>query len=249
MASSIQPSASQLTTEYSESEILSLTDVLGCAIAISGGHAAKKRLILNHLTRIIQADAWAWTLHKNRTPRPPLVIDHMKAGFCNDSFALYLKSLGRCLPSEKRILSNGVPTTLVPRPDLGMRYCLMIDISHHSETRSTLAFFRKQNTECFSGHEIGLSALMAAEIPWLNEKDFPTRNFLSTKNLPRRMASVMELLIKGCSRKEIGSCLGIQLNTVHGYVGSLYARLGIRSHAELLQLGTQLPPSPPPPHG
>jgi len=52
--------------------------------------------------------------------------------------------------------------------------------------------------------------------------------------LPPRMREVLELILEGLSEKEIAAKLGLQFNTVHGYVKKLYQRFGVSSRAELM---------------
>lgn len=52
-------------------------------------------------------------------------------------------------------------------------------------------------------------------------------------SLPRRERETLDALLSGASEKEAAARLGVTASTLHGYVKSLYRRLGVRSRAEL----------------
>ncbi|MEQ8515526.1 MAG: LuxR C-terminal-related transcriptional regulator [Chromatocurvus sp.] len=54
-------------------------------------------------------------------------------------------------------------------------------------------------------------------------------------NLTPRQQDVCRLLVGGKTQREIGTQLGIRRTTVNEYVQTIYAKLGIRSHHELVQ--------------
>lgn len=227
---------------YLESEIRILTRMLGRTIAIPSGYKAKKEFILTELARVIRADAWAWTLHDVQSFESPVLIDCMKGGFRDNRFALYHKFVSREFQGQEEQLLKGTFEGLYSFPDVWLGSNLILSVSVQSETRSTIAFFREQPADAFSEREIAISALLLTEVPWLHEQEFPLQVDPAARGLSRRLVQVLELLLNGHSRKEIGSLLGIQLNTVHGYVRSLYTRYGVNSHSALLQCLQSSPP-------
>ncbi len=50
---------------------------------------------------------------------------------------------------------------------------------------------------------------------------------------PRERAT-LELLLTGASEKQVAATLGLSRHTVHGYVKAIYAKLGVKSRAELM---------------
>jgi len=220
---------------YSESEIRMLACILGRAIAIPGGQKAKKKLILNDLARIVRADDLAWILVEIRATQPPLLLDSLKICFRHKPFSLFQKFAALELPGATVNPPNANSTDFVLHTDAELGFSLTASKFHSATVRSTIALSRKSPAEPFSEREIAISTLVLGEIPWLHAQDFPPMSVPSAKDLPRRPATVLEFLLQGRSRKEIGDRLGIQPNTVHGYVRFLYAHYGVSSHSSLLQ--------------
>lgn len=233
---------------HPEADVRTLARMLGRAIAAPGGHAAKKKLILTDLARIVRADAWAWTLHAIQAPHPPLLMDFMKVGFRGKRFALYQTSIAREFSGLKEHPLVGNLNELLQCPDIGMGSAILAGASNPSRGQSTISLFRKLSAEPFSEREIAMSALILTEIPWLHEQHYPREFAPASKDLPHRLATILEMLLKGLSRKEIGDRLDIELNTVHGYVKALYSHFGVTSHSALMQYclhdGTRSSPNP-----
>ena len=59
-------------------------------------------------------------------------------------------------------------------------------------------------------------------------------------NLTPREASVFEHLAKGHSQSETAAALNIGVSTVKTHLGRLYEKLGVRSQAELMAVGSGL---------
>jgi DNA-binding CsgD family transcriptional regulator len=53
------------------------------------------------------------------------------------------------------------------------------------------------------------------------------------QRLPRRLRQTLELLLTGCSEKQLALTLQLSTHTVHDYVRELYKRLGVSSRSEL----------------
>ena len=52
--------------------------------------------------------------------------------------------------------------------------------------------------------------------------------------LSRRESSILELIVRGCTNREIAASLGIAEQTVKNHVHRIYAKLGLDSRVELL---------------
>ena len=62
--------------------------------------------------------------------------------------------------------------------------------------------------------------------------------FIEKYGLSKRQAEVTEALIKGKSNKEIGSLLGIELNTVQVHIRKIYRKTGAKGRYALMVLIT-----------
>ena len=55
---------------------------------------------------------------------------------------------------------------------------------------------------------------------------------LNNYTLSPRESSVLKLLVRGCSQKQIAATLGISHHTVADYLKSIYAKLGVNSRTQ-----------------
>jgi DNA-binding NarL/FixJ family response regulator len=53
------------------------------------------------------------------------------------------------------------------------------------------------------------------------------------RNLSRRLRQTLDGLMRGMSEKELATELALSPHTLHGYIKTLYRRLGVSSRSEL----------------
>ena len=179
------------------------------------------------------AGAWVWTLVAPGPQGAPILLDFDKEGIPDPCFATYIG----CDPGRGLGVSDVmVAIDLNEISELGgwgTGRALLWSRSVPGEGRSTIAFFREAGA--FSGREMRLANLLVTEIPWLHQQGWELPVSSAIYDLSPRLATVLQWLLKGASRKQIAGHLGISINTVHGYVKALYLHFGVRSHAALMQ--------------
>lgn len=99
----------------------------------------------------------------------------------------------------------------------------------HCQPDGELLFTRNVSLP-FTERDERLTRWLAAEFPW---RSGPALR--SQKGLARRERHILDLLLQSYGRKEIAKRLGISLNTVQGYIKTIYLHFGVHSHAELLR--------------
>jgi DNA-binding CsgD family transcriptional regulator len=99
----------------------------------------------------------------------------------------------------------------------------------HCQPGGELLFTRNAR-QPFTERDERLTRWLAAEFPWRSGPAFK-----SHKGLARRERHILDLLLQSYGRKEISKRLGISLNTVQGYIKTIYLHFGVHSHAELLR--------------
>ncbi len=233
-------------SDFPESEIRAIARLMGSVIAAKGGHAAKKRRLLDGLARIVNADGWSWTLHAQPSNQPPMLLDFMKAGFTARRFSIYQKFAAARLDGPIGTVTANYLRELLPGRDTGFGPALFSSASHPGQGSSLIGIFRKATSGGFTNRETAICELVLSEIPWLHAQGFPSEPTSRGRGLSCRLAAVLELLRKGHSRKQIADDLGISLNTVHGYIRMLYLHFKVNSHSALLQTCLHGDPSPPP---
>src|SRR5690606_13055852 len=80
------------STGLEESEVRAIVRLLAGVCAHPGGHAEKKRMLMNGLCALVHADAWAWVLAAELIPGElPTYCGYQYDGFTEKEFARFLK--------------------------------------------------------------------------------------------------------------------------------------------------------------
>jgi DNA-binding NarL/FixJ family response regulator len=101
-----------------------------------------------------------------------------------------------------------------------------------SEIQSRIALCRLHGKP-FTPRERQWATVALNEIAWLHWKTWPKKPTL--KKLPPRKQAILDLLLKGGTRKEIAHQIGISTGTVNGYIREIYLHFKVNSHAELIK--------------
>jgi DNA-binding CsgD family transcriptional regulator len=80
-----------------------------------------------------------------------------------------------------------------------------------------------------AARETALLELLRGVCPWLFECDEVGRARLSP-----RERDTLRVLLTGTPEKQLADHLGVSAHTAHGYVKTLYKKLGVRSRVELM---------------
>lgn len=227
---------------FHESEIRTAARLLGRVIAHRGDQSARKKRLLTGLAEIVRADAWAWTLHLQRPGRTPKLLNFMAAGIHGERLASY-QNLAASHAPARTAEADEAPDWLTGL-GIALGPALFAGISCPHQGNSLVGMFRKPNAREFSDREAAIYYLITDEIPWLHGTLRPSQSVSSAQGLTRRLETVLELLLKGFSRKQIAGDLGIRLNTVHGYVRAIYTHFQVNSHSTLLQACLYGDPTP-----
>jgi DNA-binding CsgD family transcriptional regulator len=212
-----------------ETDVRALVRMLAEVAASDGDLAAKKKLLLSGLSRLVQADGWTCGLIR-RGESENNCLDQMSGGNAD----LLLAEAG----SVSFPCVAGSPLKRAPKGQLMAgkkpnRKLIYTEIL--GDVTSRIAFGRSSEAESFSAREGKIVRLVCEEIPWLHE-NYPTGSaFLAKTKFTARERATLELLVDGLSREEIAQRMGISSHTVHGYVKSIYTRLGIHSRLGLLK--------------
>jgi DNA-binding NarL/FixJ family response regulator len=132
----------------------------------------------------------------------------------------------------------------LPRLALRVQQQARLACERATAMRATLTSMREQRAAALEAARAVTAARASVPAP-LGERAPDTHtppNGLDGK-LTRRMRQILELLMLGNSEKEVASALRLSPHTVHIHVTRMYARLGVRSRAELLSLAYRTPPA------
>lgn len=97
----------------------------------------------------------------------------------------------------------------------------------------------------FGEKETRLVTLTLEEVPWLFG-DFSRECSLQREvpDLTPREDAVLALMKEGRSRKEVATALSLSEHTTSGYIKTLFRKLGVHSHSQLMGLALREQPFP-----
>jgi len=258
-AGSRKPASSHLSPSLREAAVRDIVRLLGEVAALPGGHAIKKRFLMRGLCRLIGADAWIWTLAcQYEADKPPVYVGFMHDGFSEKRFPRYLKavehhaSAAMTIPLVNEMRArNAHITRTIEQIDRSGRFptfeaahlwreaevgTLLISMRPlDARSASGIGIYKNLPARPFTSEECRIAHIVLTEVPWLHEQGWPEDRGVTVPRLSPRQRAILNLLLDGRSRKEVGAHFALSENTVAGYQKAIYRHFGVNSHAALMR--------------
>ncbi len=240
-----------------EDDVRDIVRLLADVIAVVGGIADKRRLLMDGLCGLIDATSWAWCMAEFDPDKPPSFIGFEHGGWGEERFGRYLEAMNHpdmeevTRPSSielrkkatqlTRTLRQMDPAMLLENSGAG-EFWKRADIGTLLISQrpmggggiSGVAVYRTYGQPHFSEREARIAHIVLSEVPWLHFQSFPDQPSQEITRLYPRHRTVLNLLCEGWSRKKIANHLGLSINTVHGYVKVIFAHFGVHSQPDLI---------------
>jgi DNA-binding CsgD family transcriptional regulator len=237
--------------------------LVGDVAACGGGATEKRRVLMDGLARLVDAERWLWSMSskaktKIKPGQRPLYTPIAHGGFEDGLFPKLLKAVDHPDSWEifsgigREIRQGNLHVTRTRRQiDLTDRFSredvrvlwreagvgdILVSVRPMSSGDfSAIGIYRGNDTPEFNGREAQIAHIVLAEVPWLHETGWSEQDQLKLlpKLSPRRRA-VLNLVLEGHPRKEMASMLGISSHTLDGYVKDIFRHFGVHSQAELI---------------
>ncbi len=240
-----------------ESDVRAIVRLLGEVIASHGDFRESRRLLMDGLCRIVNANSWAWCMAEFDPDKPPSFIGFEHGGFDEDRFGLYVKAMNHpehglitkrssIELQEKgthltRTLRQIDPEMIFETSDIGAAWAeagigaiILSQRPMKGGGVSGVAVYRAVGEPQFEARESRIVHIILSEVPWLHFNAFPDQASKDITRLQPRHRTVLNLLGDGWSRKKIAAHLHISENTVHGYVKDIFKHFSVHSQAELI---------------
>ena len=242
-----------------EEDVRCIVRLIGEVVVLRGGHAEKKRHLMDGLCKLIDAQAWAWGLSCQRDPtKPQVYVSFVKGGLTEEAFAKILQAVEHPemiplaskffteLKEKKTHLTRNRAQIVDPAKMAAAAGALKawqeanigsVIMSHRpldDACSSALAIYRHYGRPEFTARESRIAHIVLTEVAWLHEQGWPEDRGVDIPVLSRRQRLTLNLLTLGQSHKEIASHMKISLHTAQGYIKSTYRHFGVHSQAELM---------------
>jgi DNA-binding CsgD family transcriptional regulator len=242
-----------------ESDSRAMVRLLGETAAVDGGHAEKKRYLMDGLCGLINANAWAWTLSCSTEPgAPQSYVGILHGGFSEDritKFMLALSHPGMGPPVARfnaRLADGGGMVTMqrteidpeglacVPELnqlwiDANIEHLIMGGYPVDACSASCLGIYRPFGAPAFTEREMQIAHIILSEVPWLHMSGWPEDRGVLVPKLAPRQKTILYMLLDGRARKDIAYSIGISENTVSSYVKEIYRLFSVNSQPELMR--------------
>ncbi len=242
-----------------ESDVRQVVRLLAEVAVLPGSLNEKRAALMTGLARLIDADAWAWSVAAETRPGAhPAFSLCLIDGIPEKRFGALLRAVEH---PEMAALQTGFMEEFAKiGPQLTRLLHQFVDVKRFTEcgaaalwheagidslilsarhTRSgpatAIGIYRAVGRPAFTERESRLAHIVLSEVDWLHEDVLPNHPDEGVASLSPRLRQVLNCLLTGMTRKEIAGELNLSVHTLGDYVKQVYQRFGVRSHPELLR--------------
>lgn len=241
-------------------QVAAIVRLLGNVAGMTEDLPARKRVLMDGLARMVDADGWLWSATQViKEQERPVSVGVLYAGITEEQFNGWLEAsqVAREQPPEDgpltEIMNEGKHFTRTRRevvPDdvwynhpTVKKYRLNLGIDHFlysiyplgPDTCSAIGLFRRVGREPFSDLERCICHVIVANIEWLHQASFPDREGRECVDLSPRQRTVLIHLLNGKPRNEIAKLLHLSSETIKSHARSVYRHFGVESRVQLMR--------------
>ena len=255
-----------------EPTVRSIVRLIGHVCEVPGGHAEKKRELMDGLAGLIDADSWAWGVARDVGPGEPSVhLSLIHGGFDEETYPAFTvaythpdmtpvhasiaSDFRRCGGQVTRLRKQMDPDGLSWEEPLGPLWekadidgVIMSLYPTEKNFLNIIGVYRRMGRGQFDEQENRIVHIVLSAVPWLHFEGWSdSLGPIPLLSLRQRMA--LDLLIQGYTRQSIADSLEISIHTANEYVKTVFRHFGVHSQPELIarfrigDQGDQLPPA------
>lgn len=246
--------------ELSEADVRSMIRLVGDVAASRGGADEKRRVLMDGLIRLVDAQRWLWTLSSREGIKPgkrPVYTAVSHGGFEDGQFPKLLKAIDdpgswgifhgitreirqreqhltwtrRQMDAEDHFSRDGVRELWHAA---GVGDLMISACPLPNGELSAVGIYRQVGEDHFDSRAARMAHIVLAEVPWLHETAWTEQKKALLPSLSPRRRNVLNLVLEGHSRKEMAASLGISVHTLDGYVKDIFRHFRVHSQAELI---------------
>jgi len=233
----------------------------------------RKRILLEGVARLIDADVWLWSTvaRHGHVEGNVAALNLIDGGWRDEAersaFTHYATDPATAIPGHQRVTElarHGQHFTLrreeLYDPDVwrrlegtfyatGLRDFITSVYPVNDDFFSGVGFYRRSPNPPFTDREKTIVHVVFQQVDWLHRDGADAPAGTSVLRLTGRERQVLLYLLSGDTRKEIAHKLDLSEHTIGDYMKSIYRQLHVNSRGELLSLfisgGLPRPDAPP----
>ena len=243
-----------------ERDLQEVCHFMGDVTLQQGSLDGKRQILLDGLSKLIEADGWIWICAAMDPERNcPTPINYLFGGINEQQVAALLNSFSDTASTDP---CNDPLAALVARGEHFVRtrqqlvndkewyestytqtYFLRHGIEHpmyaitpSEQGYSAVCLFRFKEKPPFSKRQIRIVQIITSEVRWLSKCNLPSPYAEAVLKLTPRLRSVLALLLTGHSCSQIAELYHLSPHTIKGYIRDIYRHFGVSSQVTLIQL-------------
>ncbi len=242
-----------------ETDVRALVRLLGKVAGLPEPVAVRKRVLMDELCELVDADVWFWNLVRIQEDGEFAGIEVLHGGLDERRLTLYFESSyggpesfpevnalvalmqkgerftrrrQQLIPDEA-VYGNGKAAYY--RKEIGMDQGFYAFQPVGDGIWSCIGMHRNWGRPPFSPRQTRLAHIVLSEVTWLHRAALPGEESEKIPKLSRRLRTVFGLLMEGHGRQQIAGHLGLSEYTVRDYMSQIYRHFGVRTQVELLR--------------
>jgi DNA-binding CsgD family transcriptional regulator len=240
-------------------DVRKIIHILGQIAVTEGDLPFKRRLLLEGIGELLQADYWFWIQFKDEfNGNRPIPFSLVVGGPASQARQLKFAE-GITAPAAEFLnarLREGSERHITRRridmfdddiwlsSELQKRYFEPAGFGEFLSSVyplgdkffSSICFVRGLGQPPFTGREVCIVHLITEEIDWLHRQGIDVPAGLQIPELSTRQRQVLLRVMAGDSEKQIARLLSLSPHTVHDHMKQIYLRFGVNSRTELLAM-------------
>ncbi len=241
-----------------EEDVRHIVRILGKVAAMKPDPDKQRTFLMNELAALLGTDTWAWAVAPLLDPaKQPVFLYQNTSGFDDLRMSRFLTAvehpdcakiispLVSAMVSEdsqvtrhmERIVTRERFANSPAKPLWDAAGIGPIQITLHPVPGygiSCIGIYRPVGAPMFTERETRIAHILLSEVPLLHEAGMPHSVARPILQLPPRCRLIINLLVRGQTRKDIASHLGISVHTVSVHVKKIFHHFSVHSQSELI---------------
>jgi DNA-binding CsgD family transcriptional regulator len=238
-------------------DVRRIVHLLGDVAIQSTDLNGKRRLLLEGLASLIDADFWLWVRFRdNEKDGLPIAFNHLTGGWRSEAQAMKFGEgtiSPAAIPFNERLRVGAEVHRTRRRIDLFPdKEWFALDICKNffepadvgefvhsayplgNRTRSVVSFLRALGRPSFEPREVCITHIITSEVEWLHRDGMDVPAAEHVNDLTLRQRQVLLYVLAGDSVKQVARKLSLSNHTVNDHLKQIYRRFHVGGRGELL---------------